>query len=581
MERLMIPPLDRSGAGRAEGPTTRLRFMPRVLWRRPGSSTKAALGVSAACVLLAAVFAAVIGWPTLYVVIEVARGWASGSSASPVAFFGPGTAMMLFRTIVAAGVVSGAAVVIAYPIAWALRSRRSMLPWIVLPMLMPSYVAYAGWGVLRAPRTILGTWIAGGSVGQSELKVRLAYDVQAVLGLSLWAWPIAAIIIAAAMGRLSSGTIDALRLEPASAWRRRWELVTMTRSAMAWAFGVVFVLMLGSAVPFHVAQLETYAIAIWRLIDLTPPSDRWGVWVAASPLIAVTLGVGVVFVRGVLSLSDESPASENARVDRSSSGRNVLPGLHFGTIWALSVIVPTVLLVTTMQRFSFVPQFFRENSGKIFDSLGTALGVAAIAWLMTTLVWFIAQRSRRGKTTARACVAASLLVAPVPGLLIGLATSRAWNLGWATSFVADTSLIVILVHTARFAFVPALVGWWLARTENRSLVDLSRIDGAESVVGWLRACFLANAWPTVAAAIVVAMLSFQEIEASIMVVPAGYGSMSGWMLQQLHYLRQDALAAGVVFMLIPALVGAVFVSWCLGKGRSRGFSAVVDSGRGT
>jgi len=239
------------------------------------------------------------------------------------------------------------------------------------------------------------------------------------------------------------------------------------------------------------------------------------------------------------------------------------------------------MLATSLRSGSSIVQFFRENSGKVFDSLATALAVACVAWVIVTSVWFVARRSRRGNITAKACVAASLLIAPVPGLLIGLATSRAWNASSATSFVTDTSLIVILVHTARFAFIPVLVGWWLAQTENRSLFDLSRIDGAETMVGWFRACYLANAWPAVAAAVAVAMLSFQEIEASIMVIPAGYGSMSEWMLQQLHYLRQDALAAGVLFMLIPALAAALLTSWCIRKTQSRENSVVVCSGRGT
>ena len=63
----------------------------------------------------------------------------------------------------------------------------------------------------------------------------------------------------------------------------------------------------------------------------------------------------------------------------------------------------------------------------------------------------------------------------------------------------------------------------------------------------------------------------------IMVVPPGYDSLSEWMLQQLHFLREDQLAAGALFMLLPTLAIAAFVAWCLARARGKKNSRLIRS----
>ena len=45
--------------------------------------------------------------------------------------------------------------------------------------------------------------------------------------------------------------------------------------------------MIGSAVPLHLAQVETFAILIWRDLNLTTEPAR--VWVRAWPLLLVAI----------------------------------------------------------------------------------------------------------------------------------------------------------------------------------------------------------------------------------------------------------------------------------------------------
>src|SRR5207249_2787761 len=48
----------------------------------------------------------------------------------------------------------------------------------------------------------------------------------------------------------------------------------------------------------------------------------------------------------------------------------------------------------------------------------------------------------------------------IPGVLIGSATLTAWSAPFLPFWLADTDLPLILAHTARFAFLPLLAGWF-------------------------------------------------------------------------------------------------------------------------
>src|SRR5438552_9520035 len=96
----------------------------------------------------------------------------------------------------------------------------------------------------------------------------------------------------AAFARLDESLLEQLKVDGAGRWRRAGAVLAMTRGGVAGAFAAVVLLVLGSAVPLHLAQVETYAFEIWKLADQLPWGQRGRVWVAAWPLIALAVGVG-------------------------------------------------------------------------------------------------------------------------------------------------------------------------------------------------------------------------------------------------------------------------------------------------
>src|SRR5690606_38286480 len=76
---------------------------------------------------------------------------------------------LLGLTLGVAGIIALLATTIALPAAWATRTWRGpALVALLVPMLLPSYLAYSGWGLLRAPGTALGDWLMMGGWGDPQ-----------------------------------------------------------------------------------------------------------------------------------------------------------------------------------------------------------------------------------------------------------------------------------------------------------------------------------------------------------------------------------------------------------------------------
>jgi len=158
-----------------------------------------------------------------------------------------------------------------------------------------------------------------------------------------------------------------------------------------------------------------------------------------------------------------------------------------------------------------------------------------------------------------------LITGIIPGVLVGSAVAAAANMTDYTSTLADSAWIVVLGHTARFAFVPALVGVWLAAIEPPQERELRALDGALGFTGWTLACLPVQAGALIAAGLAAAALSLHEIESAVVLQPTGSPSLAQLLLNDLHQLRmQDLSAAGVVLVsggLIIAGIAAAGMWW--------------------
>ncbi len=307
------------------------------------------LGVLVTGGVVALVGCAVV-WPAVLVGVDLVGSLGESWGGVSLGLLGRSAGIALVIAVLGCAV--------GWPAAWAL--RRAGAGWFVVlvsPLLLPSYLAYAGWGVLRSPDTVVGKWLMMGTrdaAGINRWSVGADY-VLAVGGLVLWSWPLAALVCAVRLRRIDESVFEAMRLDVRGRVRRMGKVVWMCRGAVGAAVGLVGLVMLGSALPLHLAKLDTYAIKIWRVLDETAQDQRGKVWIAAWPLL-LAAGVGAVLVARRLVGSD---AEEQGVRPRPGGGGGM--GAGAGVVWGASVVAPVVLFATHDRQWSVVRTFLRER----------------------------------------------------------------------------------------------------------------------------------------------------------------------------------------------------------------------------
>lgn len=474
---------------------------------------------------------------------------------------------LLLRTIGIASLIAALATALAWPAAWALRPRPRGAPILVGAMLLPSYLASTGWGLLRAPGTLLGDLILRGpdpaNPAANWYPIAAGF-LQAVGGLTLWLWPIPALILLARFTRIDQAALDALRLDAPARAQRALVLLTIAAPATAAAFLAAFLLMLGSAVPLHIAQLDTYAIHLWRVLDQSPPDHRHRALIAAWPLILLAVTAGVLATRALArAQTDPLPdAPAPARLGSTAA---------LAVLLVVAIGVPAALVAWHIPPRHATLTILRLIAPPMGTSLLTAAVVGGAIATLAGATWACLAAGGHAARLARVALGVWLVLGLMPGVLVGSASSQAWSAAALTipalAPMADGWTPLILALIARFGFVGALAGLLFARAEPPGLADLRRLDAVRPVRVWIETSLLATLPILIGVWVAAGCLAMHEIEATVVLEPPTQigGSLSRFMLQQLHFNRTSELVVGVLVLFGLALVAAAA---CVTAGRA-------------
>lgn len=173
---------------------------------------------------------------------------------------------------------------------------------------------------------------------------------------------------------------------------------------------------------------------------------------------------------------------------------------------------------------------------------------------------------------ARASLWAMLTTALVPGVLIGSATLAFWNAPILPRAAGNSLWPVVFAHTARFGFLGTLTGWWLAKLETADERGARLMLAGDGLRAWAALCLRPNIGAVIGIALAAAALSLHEIESTVQVQPPGPQSLAQYLLDKLHYNRNEELCAACINVLVIGTLLAGGSGWLLGKtlgGRSR------------
>ncbi len=473
---------------------------------------------------------------------------------------------LIVNTLLCALAVAVLATVVGFAVAWFIGRRRSW--WVgamvMLPLVLPPYLAYAGWGVLRAPKTAIGDWI-GSLPGERAGDVGHAVGVTlAIMGLALWAWPLAAIIIGASIRRLDADLLVMLDHETRGKARRAAMRMRLVAPAILVSICLTGLLVCGTAIPLHLANVPTLAINVWLMLDRSPPDQAWRAYAAAWPLwllacaAAWWLGGKVVTWGTGQRVNSPEPAQAAGRFGFLAS---VLPVLG---VVLLSVVAPAALLIWSVRDVSSIARFWTISGDAVIHGALVAAATGTIVVLIGAMVSIGLGTWPKPSWGAATLVRVTIFLGLAPGVLVGSGLVTGWNRLDPTGVIASSVAIEVIAHVARFGWLGAITGCVLVRLEHPSLRDLRRLDGGGTLRSYARTTLAIDAPVLAGAGLATAFLSMTEIEASVVVAIPGPGNLARQILNYLHFARLEEMSAAAFWIVTSGILSVLVVGWLSG-----------------
>lgn len=468
------------------------------------------------------------------------------------------------RTLVVVAVIAVLSTALAWPLAQVLRragARRAAL--VIAPLWTPAWLIYAGLNLARAPDTLVGRAFMHWALDPANALFGNPDNRWAIVGLGralavgslvLWSVPLGALVMAASEDPEAEAAEALLRIDRPGPIRRLLTTLRLRRRALTFSAVCIALLMMGSAVPLHLAQVETGSIVLWRALAERSPQLWGGVWLGAWPALTVA-AAGSWWLSARVS---RPPAPGLSAVGPGSPPPGRWTSTAGWLVWALGAVLPMALMAWSLDELASIGRWVRMDAEAVWTSgwIASAGGIAAAGVGVLTASAAGSDRAL-ARGLARWSAAAAVFGVLAPGVLVG-AGIAALNLPDAAAAVA--------VSAARTVFVGALAGLIVARSEPPDERAARALDGAGDGWGWLRAN-RARAWRLALGVWLGATaLGLHEIEGAVLVRAPGAGNLPQQMLSDLHYARLEQLSAGGVAVGLAGITLGLAAGWAMGPG---------------
>ena len=427
--------------------------------------------------------------------------------------------------------------------------RRGWLPVAALmlaPVCVPAYAVFYPWWQSWPPDSALYEWAVENG------HIRLLKGLTLYVGLLCWSWPLVAWCTAGAVAATPAHREELLRLDGAGVMARLLDRARTDGVGLALGGLLVFLLVFNNTSSFDIAGIYTFGFELVALGQLG--AGPGAMMASAAPAVVLSLAgaLGVWFLIG-------RTRSELAVRTRPLG---VGAGVATASIWLVSTVVPVVLFARGLTVRADIGTFSSLYGADIARTLGVAAAGGLAAALVAVGLGATWQDHRPWVRRLGDVQAVGwLLTALCPGIIVGLACEAAYNRPGLDGAIYNTPLILVLGYAARFAFVGALLGRWLALAEPRRLADLRRLDGAQDLGGFLR-----SSWPTIlagggAAFAIAGVLSMSELAVTARLQPSGFATIGQAVLHAVHYQRPDTVLLATLG-LVGAGLAAGFIVAC-------------------
>lgn len=444
-----------------------------------------------------------------------------------------------------------------------LRGRGALRLLALSPLLMPPFVGAIAWLGVAGPTSPLNLWWR--DVFGAPLWSLYGAD-GVILLLTIHSYPIAMIIVSAALRRIPSDLEQAARIGGAGPIRALTSVtVPLLRPALVSSFVLIAV---GNLADFGIPSIiglperfVTLATLVYRYLQSGTVDDPLAV-VATIGVVLLVLAVLALVAHAVLARRGWELDSSNTVPERTPLGRARLPiGV---TLWAVVLVITVLpllaLLTQTLLRAPGVPLTWENLTLDHFVRAVTtpsALAGAANSVMLATLAAVICGvlGLAIGVVVARTRGRASRglgAVAMVPQAIPGIVIAVAWLILAPTLGLFNTPWLILVAYVTSFtALVVQAVAAPLSATPT-SAEEAARVAGA----GRLRAlvdisCRMA-APAAVAGAVVVAVTAVRELTLSVLLLSPGSQTLG---VAIFNFQQAGAFNTASAWSLIVALVG--------------------------
>lgn len=529
--------------------------------RGPRSDARPFDGFTAARLALWCAVAALILVPiTAIVVLALGGGWSALGDPDVLTAAG--------NSLVSAGVSGALAVIVGTALALLLErtdlpGRRALRLIALSPMLMPPFVGAIAWLSLLGPSAMVNTFWSthfGGPLWN-------LYGGDGVIFLlTLHSYPIAMMIVTAALRRVPADLEQAARIAGSSAPRALWEVTTpLLRPAMLSSFTLIAVSNLADfGIPSIIGLPERYvtlSTLVYRYLQSGTVEDPLAVVAAIGFVLLVIALVGVVV--------DLLRARTRVELDAQAGAPALLPlgraRVPVAILTAVAVLSVTVLPLITLAIQSVLPapgvpltpetvtlaSFERAlTASGTLQGIGNSLMLATLAALGCGIIGlgigtFVTRTRVRGNS---ALLGLSLLPQAIPGLVIAVA----WLVIAPRIGLTNTPWLILCAYLTSFlALVVQSVHAPLSATPTTA-EEAARISGASRLRAlWDISCRMAVP-AAISGATLVALTAVRELTLSVLLLSPGSQTL-GVVIFNLQ--QAGAYNASSALSLIVAVVG--------------------------
>ena len=502
-------------------------------------------------------------WALLFV-LPFARSLADVASSTEFVNTGVVFYKVAAKTFLYAGGIAFVSVLLGYfpgkLLAFSGKGQMLLIAMIV-PLVLPRYVQYYCWSLLLSPTTCLGKMLSANSAVANTVG-----SISMVVVLVLWYWPVAGLLLAAGWRNIGSGVVELAEFESNKRQRFVYVILPLLFRNMLLCFLLCFVLVLSEFATFHLGGVSTIGTELAVLYELT--GSEAAVFKAGWPMIIAALAAGYFLHRELQRLNKSDRVIEKPKIKSHPFEWSIVI-----TLIVISVVIPVAILIWNINGTAAFTNFFKLHA----DELGWSLMSSACAVL---LACFLAAGAKKldvftsAGPVLRVLVYTSIFaVMLMPGSLIAASLLKTAN--WFSAGFSQGWWMVSIGQAVRVCGV-ALILFKLSFTgDSHHYSEMANVDGASS---WARFRYIylpENKHFIVAVFLLLFMLCFAELPATMILLGAGVPNFAQRLLNQMHYARDDQVIASCLILITTFTMLAVFAAMLLKRAGRSGLSYIL------